>query len=345
MSTHAAAVLNTKGSRLEVTQRPTPTPGPNDILIEVTAIALNPIDVYQRDLGYPPLSHYPAVVGSDIGGTIKAAGSAAPSFLKPGTRVTAFAPAFQTKGAPDRGAFQKLTLVPSNLVAPIPPSVSFTEASLLPMAFLTSFSGFYNTLALPRDIKYTPSADKQGILIWGGASSIGSAGVQIAKSFGYVLYVTASRKHHEYLKFLGADRLFDYHDDDVVEQIVKAAKADGVTVSVAYDTAGETPKSQEVVKQLKGSAEGKVAAAKPVPEGTPKVEGVTATFIQAPSDEQKRTEHFAYIFNVWLKEKLEKGAIVPSPKVQVVGQGLEALNLGLDELKKGVSGVKLVVEI
>ena len=344
MSTHEAAVINTQGARLEVAQRPTPAPGPNDILIEVAAVALNPIDVYQRDYGFPPLTHSPAIIGSDIGGIIKAVGSAAPSFFKPGTRVTAFAQAFYTGGAPDYGAFQELALVPSSLVAPIPESISFTEASLLPMSFLTSFSGFHTTLALPRDIKYTP-ADKQGLLIWGGGSSIGSGGIQIAKSWGYVLYVTASKKHHEYLRSLGADRLFDYHDEDVVEQIVKAAKADGVTVPVAYSTADQVPETLQVVKQLKGDAQGKVAAAKRLPEDLPLVEGVTAKFIQAPADERERTEHFAYVFNVWLKDKLEKGAIVPSPKAQVIGKGLEALNPGLDELKKGVSGVKLVVEL
>lgn len=53
---------------------------------------------------------------------------------------------------------------------------------------------------------------------------------------------------------------------------------------------------------------------------------------------KERTEHFHFVFNVWLKEKLEKGEFVPSPKIQVVEGGLEGANKGLDELKKGVSG-------
>lgn len=84
---HLAAVLPQKGGPLEVTSRPTPTPGPHDLLIAVKSIALNPIDYYQRDFGFPPLAAYPAVVGSDIAGTVVSAGSdVLPDAPKAGTR-------------------------------------------------------------------------------------------------------------------------------------------------------------------------------------------------------------------------------------------------------------------
>jgi hypothetical protein len=75
------------------------------------------------------------------------------------------------------------------------------------------------------------------------------------------------------------------------------------------------------------------------------IDGVEATFVAAPTDTKERIEHFQFVFRYWLKEKLAKAEFVPSPKVKVVGVGLEALNKGLDELKAGVSGVKLVVEV
>lgn len=68
-------------------------------------------------------------------------------------------------------------------------------------------------------------------------------------------------------------------------------------------------------------------------------------YIAPPEDEKEKKEHFHFVFRVWLKEKLEKGEFVPSPRVQVVQGGLESAQKGLDELKKGVSGVKLVLEL
>ena len=68
-------------------------------------------------------------------------------------------------------------------------------------------------------------------------------------------------------------------------------------------------------------------------------------FVQAPENEHTRMEHFHFVFNVWLKEKLKIGDFVPSLKMQSAGRGLESGNAGLDLLKKGVSGVNLVVKI
>ena len=344
-SQHLAAILPSKAAgALEINQRPTPTPGPHELLIEVKSIALNPIDYYQRDMGFPPLDHYPTVLGSDIAGTVISAGSSVPSDApKPGTRVAAFAPCFFTKGLSDYGAFQTRVLVPAANAVPLPSGISFNEASLLPMAVVTALSGCYS-IGLPRDTAYTPQ-DKKGILIWGGAGSVGSAMIQVAKSMGFIVYATASAKHHEYLKTLGASKLFDYKSENVVEDIIKTAKADGVTIQTGYDTAGQVKSCLEILKELKGNEPAKLATAVHPAEDTPTVEGVEVKFVMAPQDEKERTEHFHYCFGVWLKEKLEKGEFVPSPKVKVVEGGLGAIDKGLDELKKGVSGVKLVLEV
>ncbi|KAL8654309.1 MAG: hypothetical protein Q9226_003484, partial [Calogaya cf. arnoldii] len=74
-------------------------------------------------------------------------------------------------------------------------------------------------------------------------------------------------------------------------------------------------------------------------------EGVEVKFVAAPTEEKPQTEFFAFVMNRWLKEKLEKGEYKPSPAIKVVDGGLDGLNKGLDELKAGVSGTKLVLEI
>lgn len=341
---HLAAILPSKGSPLQVTHRPTPNPGVNDLLIEVKSIALNPIDWLQRDYGFPTIACYPAVLGSDIAGIVGSAGSSVPSDApKPGTRVAAFAPCFFVQGAPDYGAFQTRVLVPAVNAVPLPQGISFNEASLLPAAVLTAWSGFYS-IGVPRDTMYT-AADKKGMLVWGGASSIGSAMVQVAKLMGFRVYATASEKHHEYLMRLGASKMFDYKSADVVASIVKAAKGDGVTVETGFDAVGQLKSCLETLGELKGEGTAKLASAVPLSEDSPKVEGMEVKFVAAPKNEEERTEFFHFAFRVWLKERLEKGEFVPSPKVQVVEGGLESAQKGLDELKKGVSGMKLVLEV
>jgi NADPH:quinone reductase-like Zn-dependent oxidoreductase len=343
-SQHLAAILPSKGSPLQVTHRPTPSPGPNELLIEVKPIALNPIDYYQRDYGYPTIACYPSVLGSDIAGIVISTGSSVGSDPpQPGTRVAAFAPCFFVQGAPDYGAFKMRVLVPAVNMVPLPQEMSFNEAALLPMAVLTGWSAFHS-IGYARDTKYT-AGDKQGLLVWGGASSIGSAMVQMATLMGFRVYATASPKHHEYLKTLGASKVFDYRDEDVVGKIVKAAREDGVTIQTGYDAAGQLQSCLDILKELKGEGTAKLASAIPLSADSPKMEGVEVRFVQAPAGEEERTEFFRFVFRVWLKERLEKGEFVPSPKIKVIGKGLESLQKGLDELKQGVSGVKLVVEL
>ncbi|KAJ1523085.1 hypothetical protein HK096_001880, partial [Nowakowskiella sp. JEL0078] len=192
---------------------------------------------------------------------------------------------------------------------------------------------------------YVP-ADKQGMLVWGGASSVGSMAVQAAKLFGFTVYATASEKHHNYLKSLGASKVFDYKDKHVVESIVKAAKEDGVRVQFGYLAAGQLQLQPclEILKELKGEGSANLVSAPSLPEELPSVKGVKAIWASMLLDETWRKEHFHFIFGIWLKEKLEKKELMPSPKIQKVDGGLGAAQKALDQLKNGVSGVKLVLE-
>ncbi len=136
-------------------------------------------------------------------------------------------------------------------------------------------------------------------------------------------------------------------------KMIKTVKEDGVTVDNGFDAVGQLPSCQEILKALKGKKTAKLAsAATHISEDTPKVEGVEAAFVAAPLDEKEKTDFFHFVFRVCvsvcvceLKEKLAKGEYVPSPRIQVVEGGLESTQKALDHLKKGVSGVKLVLEV
>ena len=341
---HQAAILPQQGGPLSVVDRATPEPGPNDVLIEVRAIALNPVDYYQRDLGMPPIPSYPAVVGSDVAGLVVKVGSNVSNAPPAGSRAIAFASSFYQGGSPDHGAFQKYVLAQSEGVIALPETLSFEEGAVFPLAVLTALSG-WTTIGIPFGTKYTPQ-DKQAVLIWGGASSVGTFAVQSAKLMGFTVYATASAKNHGYLKKLGADVVFDYKASDVVSQIVDTVKKDGVTLRTANCVVeGSLQPTLDVLKSTKGDAVAKVAHAPLLLPGAPTLDGAEIKFVLPPMDSVDRSDHMYKCFHVWLRDGLSSGTVVPSPHVQVEAGGLEGLNKALDTLKAGVSGTKIVVQV
>lgn len=331
MPSHNAAILTTAGKSLQVSERQTPSPSPHEVLISVKAVALNPVDRFQRDTG-SMINSFPTVLGSDIAGTILSSGSAVKnSDLVPGTRVTAFASTFFEGGNANYGAFQEQVVVPFSAVCPLPASMEFNEAAMLPMAVQTAWSGYW-TIGIPFNMKLEPE-EKVGILIWGGASSVGSAAVQIAKSMGYKVYATASEKHHAYLRTLGASECFEYKDKDVVRKIVESVKKDGFLMDRCYCAAnGALEQCAGVLRETKGKDLAKIANAPRLPENWKNDEEVEAKFVSPPENIEGRNGHFEIVFNKWLKKKLASGEFVASPKMQLMAGGLDAVNAGLDEI-------------
>ena len=341
---HQAAILPQKGGPFSVGDPATPEPGPNEVLIEVKAVALNPVDCFQRDYGMPPVPIYPAVIGSDVAGFVVKAGSNVSNAPPPGSRAIAFASSFYQNGSADHGAFQKYVLAQSEGVIALPDTLSFEEGAIFPLAVLTALSA-WTTMGIPLDTKYTPQ-DKQAVLIWGGASSVGTFAVQSAKSMGFTVYTTASLKHNKYLEELGADAVFDYRASDVVSQITDTVKKDGVILRIAHCVVqGALQPTLDVLKTTKGNAVAKVAHSPLLLPGAPTLDGVEIKFNLPPMDPAERNEHIYKCFHIWLQNGLKSGTVVPSPRVQVEVGGLEGLNKALDTLKAGVSGTKIVVQV
>ncbi|KAI0595506.1 GroES-like protein [Biscogniauxia sp. FL1348] len=341
MATHKAAVAHATGQPLKVEERPTPNPGPEELLIDVKSIALNPVDVYSRGHGFA-LDAYPAVFGSDVGGIVLKAGTGVSSAFKPGTRVSAFAPAYFARGAPDYGAFQERVLVPASNAAPIPDALSFNEAATFPMALATAWAGWKN-IGIPPDATF--DKQKQGVLVWGASSSVGAMAVQTARLLGFTVYATASPQHHDYVRALGAARVFDYREVGAEEAIVRAARGDRLTFRHGYDAVGALQPCLNVIKALKGDGPAHLASAPMPTRDSDPADNIEIKFVVASADRAERTDEYTFWFNVWLKEKLASGALVPSPKIQVVEGGLAAINTGLDLLRRGISCTKLVLEI
>jgi NADPH:quinone reductase-like Zn-dependent oxidoreductase len=308
----------------------------------VHAIAFNPVDCYQRDIGIF-IEEYPAVIGSDIAGIVVQTGSdMSPNTPIIGTRVTALASSFYHKGSPDHGATQEYVLVGEDTVAVLPDSFSFVEGCVFPLAALTAWNGWLWAGIARGPI--SPS-EKKGVLVWGASSSMGALAVQGAKSMGYTVYATASPQHHEYIKTLGAVRVFDYKAEDVSSEILNTAKEDGITIRIAYHATGTQQVSADVISKLAAGDQGKLAIAPIVDKSLNVPENVESAFVCAPDEPEARVERLHWIFGTWLQEGLAAKQLVASPKIKVIEGGLESANKALDELKAGVSCTKLVIEI
>lgn len=230
---------------------------------------------------------------------------------------------------------------------------------MLPLAVYTAW---YAMLVneVPRDAAYQAS-DKKGILIWGVGGSVGSVALQLAKSMGFHIYATASATHHPYLQTLGNGTgkvtLFDYKDADVVQKVVAAAKGDGVVVDQGIEAAaGNLGDMISILNQTKGAAGwgqyAKIASAPFSPIMLwhtmlcPSLfSGVRVKFVEPPKDEKVMHGDLAYFYTTWLPRVLASGDLVPSPRLQAAPGGLKGIQDGLDELKKKVSWVKIVLEL
>jgi NADPH:quinone reductase-like Zn-dependent oxidoreductase len=286
------------------------------------------------------IEEYPAVIGSDIAGIVVQTGSGiSPNTPTIGTRVAALASSFYHKGNPDHGAMQKYVLVGEDTVAILPDSFSFVEGCVFPLAALTVWNGWLWAGIAREPIS---PAEKKGVLVWGASSSMGALAVQGAKNMGYTVYATASSQHHEYIKTLGAARVFDYKAEDVASEILKE---DGITIRIAYHATGAQQVSADIISKLAAGDQGKLAIAPIVEKSLNLPENVESAFVQAPDQPEAREERLHWIFGTWLQEGLAANQLVASPRIKVIEGGLESANKALDELKAGVSCTKLVIEI
>ncbi|CAG8952523.1 hypothetical protein HYFRA_00009627 [Hymenoscyphus fraxineus] len=340
--TNQAAVLETAKARVELKTRPIPTPGPHEILVVNHAIAANPVDWKIQDYSIF-VESYPNVLGSDVCGVVVEVGADVTHFKK-GDRVTGFA-AVIYNSLIDHGAWQNYTILRDIATSKIPDFMSFEEGSVFPMAFATACIAMFVNLKIPKPP--TPVGDKTSILlVWGASSSVGSAALQIAKAIGLPVWATAGPKNHDFVKSMGATKVFDYHDLDVVSKILTAAETAGVSITKVFDSISENGSLKLASDVLaKGGKGGEMTIVLHWPADDPKPEGVDISVTVAMRHGQDCSDVGAWFFNKWLEEAMEKRTVVPAPKIQLVDGGIAATQKVFDMLKGGVSATKLVVKV
>ena len=177
-----------RGARFEVSPAPYTPPGADQIVVRARALAVNPIDglpgfAYRIVL---PWLRFPAIVGSDVAGEVAEVGPGV-TRLRTGDRVTGHALGVeQSHNRPAEGAFQHYVVLMQHMVSAIPDSLSFEQASVLPLALSTAASGMFQKDQLGLTLPSASPADlAETVLVWGGSTSVGSNAIQLARNAGY----------------------------------------------------------------------------------------------------------------------------------------------------------------
>lgn len=213
---------------LKLADMPVPTIGENDVLAEIVAASINPVDFKIRDGKVRMLKKFnmPLILGNDFSGVVKQVGKGVTKF-KAGDQIYG-------RATKDRiGTFAEYIAIDENAIAMKPKNLSFEEAASIPLVGLTSYQAFHDVLKLSAG---------QKVLIHAGAGGIGTFAIQLAKTMGAYVATTASKAGYELVKSLGADQIIDYKNEPF-EKILH--DYDGVLDTIGGKT---LEKSFEIVK-------------------------------------------------------------------------------------------------
>ncbi|HZI92787.1 MAG TPA: zinc-binding dehydrogenase [Patescibacteria group bacterium] len=236
-----AVVIHEHGDvdKLRIEEVDTPSPAPDEVLIQVKACALNYLDLWVRK-GVPgqrmPL---PMIPGCDIAGVVKKAGSFVKG-VKTGDRVVVapgvscgrcarclngqdnLCASYGIIGENRDGGCAEYVCVPGVNVMPIPGKLTFNEAAAIPLVFLTAWH------MLMARARVRPGED---VLVHAAGSGVGSAGIQIAKLLGARVIATAgSDAKLKKARELGADETINYRKLDFYDEVKKITRRQGVDV-------------------------------------------------------------------------------------------------------------------
>lgn len=187
-----------------------PSPGDGELLIEVAAASINPVDTKFRSGTYEP-GFLPMIPGVDVAGRVAAVGGAVENFEE-GDRV------FGTNLGIDRnGSCAEYTLATPNHVAHLPDNVDFEAGAAVGAAGVTSWVALIQKAGLlPGEV----------CLVHGGSGGVGHVAVQLAATVGATVTATAAPAYHDRVQELGADAVFDYEREDLEEAIAGAGPPD-----------------------------------------------------------------------------------------------------------------------
>ncbi|WBO21328.1 NADP-dependent oxidoreductase [Sphingomonas abietis] len=189
-----------KGQTLRLGDWPDPVPAADEVLVEVHAAGLNPLDGKIRDGAFKPILPYkpPFLLGHDLAGIVVSVGANVRRFQR-GDAVYARARDGHI------GSFAERIAVNESDLAMKPASLSMAEAAAIPLAGLTAWQALVERAALKQG---------QKILIHAGSGGVGVMAIQLAKHLGATVATTTSAANADLVRSLGADIVIDYRSQD-----------------------------------------------------------------------------------------------------------------------------------
>lgn len=227
---------------IRVGERPDPSPGPDEVLVDVRACGLNHLDVWvRRGKSFPR----PIIPGSDVVGTIAACGRGVTDFA-PGDEVVVFpvyaagysmdglgeyrvvAPGFGMVGSHRDGGCAEKVAVPAETLVKKPPALAWLDAACLPIAFTTAWRMLFVRAKLRAG---------ETVLIQSAGSGVSHAAIQFARLGGATVIATSSSEAKALrARELGADYTIDYRTEDVAARVGQITEGRGV--DVVFDHTG-----------------------------------------------------------------------------------------------------------
>jgi NADPH:quinone reductase len=217
-----AALLDQHGGPFRVARVPRPPAGPGQVLVQIKASAVNPLDLKIRAGEADHAKHrLPAILGIDLAGIVMAVGDGVAGF-RPGDQV--YGMAGGVGGV--QGSLADYAAADADLLALKPANLSMREAASLPLVFTTAWEGLVDRARVRKG---------QRVLVQGGAGGVGRMAVQLARAFGAQVFATGSASSAPAIRQLGATPI-NYRKVSVDAYV--AAHTAGRGFDVVFDTAG-----------------------------------------------------------------------------------------------------------
>lgn len=189
-----------KKGALRFGDMPEPVLREDDVLVEIHAASLNPLDSKIRDGEFKPLLPYrtPVILGHDVAGTVVRVGSNV-RYFKPGDEIYA-------RPRDGRiGTFAEFIAMNEADVALKPKNLTMEEAASIPLVGLTAWQVLIERAGLKKG---------QKVLVHAGSGGVGTIAIQLAKHLGATVATTTSTANVDLVKSLGADVVIDYKKQD-----------------------------------------------------------------------------------------------------------------------------------
>ena len=219
-------------SVLKVAEVEKPAIKPNEVLVNVKASGINPVDTYFRK-GIRQVAAFPNIPHFDLAGEV----------VEVGTEVTSVQVGDRVWATNAKGASAEFVAISQEAVFPLPAHLSYEDGAALAMPYMTAYLSLFNRGHLKKG---------ETVLVYGAAGAVGHAAVQLAKNAGATVIATASNKEKAQIaKEAGADHVINYVEADLVKQVLELTDQKGVSLILDMSVSENMEKNLEII-QLTG---------------------------------------------------------------------------------------------